>query len=292
MRARANMDMDMDRAGARSAHRSSEPLGARTRQEDLASADLWRDAESGRLAATVEVHGIVVAHGLNWRDPADSLVRLASLLGRPVQNRSGPVIELSNSTTVPLEQRNKAAEWHQDDIHTLRPCRFTLLYGVEAPVTPPATLFADLRPAFDELPQRTRRQLVGLDVRHDPVGGRVGTAGEGRGRFGHTRGPEVRHPLVLEHPATGRPQLFGIAGTACGIVGMSDDDGVDLLRSLKRWATQPRFVQAVPVTTGSLLVWDNLALAHSATRLTYSDEEGCRRRVLRITVTDVGSEPT
>lgn len=258
--------------------------GACSIGSDLVRGDLCRDAESGRLTALVQEHGVVTVEGLAWSNPQTSLLQVASLLGAPVSSRCGPVLELSNSMAVPQEQRNKAAEWHQDDIHTSQPCRFTLLYGVEAPAEPPATLFADLRRAFDALPDGMRRRVKDLHVRHDPVGGRVRTAGEVTGRFGHEAGPEVRHPLVLVHPSTGRRQLFGVAGTASGVVGLKDDLGVPLLRTLKDWVVAPRFVRSKTVASGTLLIWDNLALLHSATPIRYSDDECYRRRVLRVTV--------
>jgi taurine dioxygenase len=210
------------------------------------------------------------------------------VFGSPVRY-NGPggsaCIELTNSASTPEAERNKAVEWHQDDIHTRVPASFTMLYCLEAPRDPPATRFADLRRAFEDLDAVTRASLRGLMVRHDPLGGAVTSEGETRGRIGHESAAElVAHPLVLQHPRTGVRQLFAVAGTADGIVGESDSDARPLLRKLKKHATDPRYTADVRLSARSFLMWDNLAVLHTATALPYSDLDGERRRVLRVSV--------
>lgn len=194
-------------------------------------------------------------------------------------------IELANYASTPEAERNKAVEWHQDDIHLPVPASFTMLYCLEAPRNPPATRFADLRRAFAELDSTTRDNLLDLMVRHDPVGGVVASDGETRGRIGHKPAAEiVVHPLVLRHPRTGLHQLFAVAGTAAGILGKPGPEGHQLLRALKKHAIGASYVTDVHLTAGAFLVWDNLAVLHTATSLPYSDLEGERRRVLRVSV--------
>lgn len=229
--------------------------------------------------------GVIVIENLAFGYPEAELLELRAALGAPtVSSGRGPLVEhLSNGTGVPVEQRNAAVEWHQDGIHTEQPGRFTLLYGLEAPTHPPATVFADLASAYEALPPSRRRQLDGLRVVHDPVGGRVRSPGEARGRAGHT-GPTVAHPIRLRHPTTGRDQLFGVAGTAAGIEGLPDEAAIRLLRELKSHATGKAFTWSATVHHQTLLIWDNLRLLHMATPVRYSNTEGERRHLLRAAV--------
>ena len=36
---------------------------------------------------------------------------------------------------------------------------------------------------------------------------------------------------MIRHPVTGRRALYGVSGTAVGIVGMDDGEAIDLLRT-------------------------------------------------------------
>ena len=225
---------------------------------------------------------------LSLTDPHSDLVRIAQTFGLPIPyNGSGasPCIELSNSASTPEAERNKAVEWHQDDIHTPAPASFTMLYCLEAPLHPPATLMADLAGAFHDLAESAKKRLDGLLVRHDPLGGVVESEGETRGRLGHQRGEGlVVHPLVLQHPRTAVPQLFGLAGTAAGIMGKPDEEARQILRELKAHVTGAEYLTQVRLTAGSLVIFDNLALLHAATPLRYSDRDMERRRLLRVSV--------
>ena len=226
--------------------------------------------------------------GLHYGDPWHDLEHVAREFGSPIMY-NGPAasacIEISNSESTPQADRNNAVEWHQDDIHTPTPASFTMLYGLEAPRDPPATLMADLMTAFHDLDDATRNDLDGLMVRHDPLGGIVDFDGETRGRIGHQPvGMLVTHPLVLRHPRTGLRQLFALAGTAAGIVGKTDDEARQILRALKEHAISKEYVTEVRLAAGAFVVWDNLAVLHTATALPYSDRDGERRRVLRVSV--------
>jgi taurine dioxygenase len=92
------------------------------------------------------------------------------------------------------------------------------------------------------------------------------------------------HPICLRHPNTGRSQLFGVAGTAAGIEGLSDEGATRLLLELKAHATASAFTWSTIVQRQTLLIWDNLRLLHTATPVRYSDAEGERRHLLRVSV--------
>lgn len=247
---------------------------------------LVRDEPETLVRLVVDV-GIVHVNDCCLDDPARDLERIARGFGEPILYNGpalGPCIELTNRENTPELERDKAVEWHQDDIHTPVPASFTMLYCLEAPHDPPATKFADLRRPFHVLDDATRSALKGLLIRHDPIGGAVRSQGESTGRVGHVALDSLTHPLVLQHPRTGLPQLFALAGTAAGIVGKTDNEAHQILRKLKNYVTGAEYVTEVRLTSRSLVVWDNLAILHTATPVRYSDLDGERRRLLRVSV--------
>jgi taurine dioxygenase len=229
---------------------------------------------------------LYVRFGRTWGEPIDYF----NTRDRDVVHPE--LIRITNAASTPAAQRDGAMHWHQDSSYEQPPAWVTMLYAVEAPTGSNETLFADLTAAWATLDASTRAQIGGLVVRHDPAGGdpRLLVTGEKRGDSSKAsrRLPEVTHPLVVRHPSTGIAALYGVAGTAVGIVGMADDDAVELLGLLKRHALEPRFRQQATAASGHVLVWDNLAVMHSATATTYSDADGERRRLHRISTRAAG----
>jgi taurine dioxygenase len=218
-------------------------------------------------------------------------LRFGRLWGPPLlffrpEGRHGDLpelIKIRNSPATPPQQRDGAMHWHSDSSYEAEPASVTMLYALESPSSGNETLFADMVAAYEALPEETRAQIDSLEVIHDPRGGRVSLSGEKRGKASDDGGlPVVRHPLVSRHPVVGRKALFGISGTACGIVGWDEQSGIDLLIELKKHALQPQFRQGARAAAGSVLIWDNYSVMHSATPTEYSNEEGKRRLLYRI----------
>ena len=62
----------------------------------------------------------------------------------------------------------------------------------------------------------------------------------------------------------------------------SKQAGIELLIELKKHALQPQFRQQARADVGSMLIWDNYSVIHSATPTKYSDDDGNRRLLHRI----------
>lgn len=214
--------------------------------------------------------------GRIWGDPLTFFVP---------QHRHGEfpeIIRIRNSPATPPESRDGAMHWHSDSSYEEIPASVTMLYGIETPETGNDTMFADMVAAYETLPAATKERIEPLQVIHDPRGGKVNLPGEVRGSGTTEPLPVVTHPLVMRHPVTGRRALFGISGTACGIVGWDDAPAIDLLLELKRHTLQPQFRQRGRVEVGSILIWDNFSVIHCATPTEYSNEDGKRRLLHRI----------
>jgi taurine dioxygenase len=85
----------------------------------------------------------------------------------------------------------------------------------------------------------------------------------------------------MRHPVTGRKSLF-IGGTAFGVEGMDRVEARELILALRTHATQPQFTARYKVEPGEIFIWDNFQTMHTATPIEYSDEDGKRRLLYRI----------
>ena len=168
--------------------------------------------------------------------------------------------------------------WHTDSSFTPERTSYSLLLSHEAPREGGDTFFADMRGAYDALPQVMKDRIDHLEAEHSyywsrKVGGYPFTEEDIDAR------PSARHPLVHTH-ASGRKSLY-IAAHARDIVGMPREEGRALLRELIAFATQPQFVISHHWEAGDLVIWDNFSTMHRASDF---DDVNERRDMRRTTV--------
>jgi alpha-ketoglutarate-dependent 2,4-dichlorophenoxyacetate dioxygenase len=175
--------------------------------------------------------------------------------------------------------------WHTDSSFKHIPAKCSLLSARELPSPGPMgggeTEFADLRAAWDALPEARKRQLDGLVVEHSIFRSRsqIGFADFNDEIFKQL--PPVRQALVRRHPASGRTCLY-LASHASHIIGWPVEEGRALIEELIAFATQPQFVYRHRWTVDDLVIWDNRCTMHRGRP--YDDTQ---RRVLhRTTVSD------
>ena len=155
--------------------------------------------------------------------------------------------------------------WHTDSSFKRIPAKCSLLSARELPALGPMgggeTEFADLRAAWDALPETRKRELDGLVVEHSIFRSRsqIGFADFNDEIFKQL--PPVPQALVRHHPASGRTSLY-LASHASHIVGWPVEKGRALLEELVAFATQPQFVYRHCWTVGDLVIWDNRCTVH------------------------------
>jgi alpha-ketoglutarate-dependent 2,4-dichlorophenoxyacetate dioxygenase len=175
--------------------------------------------------------------------------------------------------------------WHTDSSFKRIPAKCSLLSARELPSPGPMgggeTEFADLRAAWDALPEGRKRELDGLVVEHSIFRSRsqIGFADFNDEIFKQL--PPVPQALVRHHPASGRTSLY-LASHASHVIGWPVEKGRALVTELIAFATQSQFVYRHHWTVGDLVVWDNRCTMHRGRP--YDDTQ---RRVLhRTTVSD------
>jgi alpha-ketoglutarate-dependent 2,4-dichlorophenoxyacetate dioxygenase len=172
--------------------------------------------------------------------------------------------------------------WHTDASFQDPPGRYSMLHARVLPGVAADTEFADLRAAYDELEPRLRESLEGLRAHHSIAYSRQ-TLGFEFSKEEQEKLEGAVHPLVRTNPRTGRRSLY-LASHASRIIGWPVPEGRLLLRELTEHATQPRFVHRHAWRPGDLVIWDNLATMHRATRF---DDARHRRELRRVTTLDL-----
>lgn len=164
--------------------------------------------------------------------------------------------------------------WHSDVSYDAAPALGSMLYGVEIPPAGGDTLFADMRRAYETLPDATRRRIEGRRALHSYTHNyrKLETSPGSRPDITDAqlaRLADVAHPMVrtVEDTGkdTGRKALFVNPGFTYAIEGMGTAEGDALLDELFAHSTRPEFIYSHKWRPGDLLCWDNRSVMHHAT---------------------------
>ena len=169
--------------------------------------------------------------------------------------------------------------WHSDSSFQNPRAKYSMLSAVTLPNFGGDTEFADLRMAWDGLPEWLKKQVEGLKAVHYALHSRF--------ILGDTQYSEEQRqaiapaiwPLVQTDPRTGRKILF-VGIHACEIEGMTTAEGRMLLLDLMEHATQRQFVYAHVWRPWDLVIWDNRVTMHRARRYDPKEVRDMRRTTL------------
>jgi taurine dioxygenase len=181
-----------------------------------------------------------------------------------------------------------AESWHSDWSFLPRPPAMTLLYGRVIPPVGGDTLYADQAAAFDALPDNMKDRLAGLMGIHSARRGYARAGQYGDKDVGRSMAivaddsalATQLHPLVLEHPETGRKALYLSPAYTIGIDGMAADEAQKLLGELYAFQGGEAFIYRHRWSEGMVTLWDNRAVNHAAT----GGYDGYQRVLQRITI--------
>ena len=178
--------------------------------------------------------------------------------------------------------------WHTDASYMPVPVLLGILHAV---AVPPAsalgggeTEFADMRAAYDALPEPMKTAIHGLVAEHDVFWS--------RGQIGFNdflpgereKYPPSQQRLVRRHPGSKRKTLY-LSAHASHIVSWPLPEGRILPYDLNLHATQPEFVYSHQWRVGDLVIWDNRCTMHRGR----AHDDGHPRDLRRATTLDVRS---
>ncbi len=183
-----------------------------------------------------------------------------------------------------------AAFWHTDVAYEDPPNSSTIVYAIECPDGGCPTEFADMYTAYDDLPAKTKAFLDDKVAIHH-YGNRWDmdedspTSAERLTPEQKARVSNVFMPVVRRHHVTGRKALYGVAGSAFGIVDMPENEGIALLDELAHHAIQQKYRTRWDYTVGDIAAWDTFATLHKAQVQKPASGERDRRILWRVSVT-------
>ena len=168
-----------------------------------------------------------------------------------------------------------ADNWHTDWSFQLNPPAGTCLFGIDIPTKGGDTLFANQHLALYEMSETLRNKLEGklaihsAAIPYSPTGG-YGDKDRELGRSMDIRASDEAmakqlHPIIRNHPETGKEGIFGTIGYIVGIEGMQDQEAMKLLIELSTWQSQEKFQYQHKWKKDMLVMWDNRSVLHRAT---------------------------
>jgi alpha-ketoglutarate-dependent 2,4-dichlorophenoxyacetate dioxygenase len=261
-----------------------------------------RDAETlARIRAGMDEFAVLVFHDQRWTDAEhlDFAQRLDGMLHTKLgisalqKNRFGnealgDISNLDENGEIMRSDNRKRMYglgnrlWHTDASFQDPPGRYSMLSAKVVPPVAADTEFADMRAAYDALPDGEKARLEGLRVHHSIAYSRQ-TLGFDFSENEREALKGAIHPLVRTIPRSNRRSLY-LASHASRIIDWPVPEGRLLLRDLIEHATQPQFVHRHQWRVGDLVIWDNRATMHRARA--FADAK-YRRELRRVTTLDV-----
>jgi alpha-ketoglutarate-dependent taurine dioxygenase len=214
------------------------------------------------------------------------------------------VPQLQSDDDIRYNPETRRPVWHTDSTFRQKPPIGSVFHCRQAPDTGGETLFADTRAAFARLDDATKAEFAELEAvcsvtHHDKKISLYSPDYPVLMPEQRAANPPNRVPLVLEHPVSGVPALYGLNSSTCAILPKGqeisadlldlcdlegiEDDSVQIWRDLLPYVTGPDFAVKWQWRPGDIVVWDNRCTIHAATGYDY---EGNSREMWRLTLLD------
>lgn len=208
-------------------------------------------------------------------EPAD-FARVAGYFGKPQlqllrKRRHGetPEVSVLDSTYKRPEDKPddmrlvRLSGWHTDDSYFATPAKATMLQSIEIPDSGGETRFCNMRKAYLDLPEETRRRIDGLRAVHSYDTKRAPARAIKLTKEEASETPDVDHPLVRTHEDTGEKTIYFNSNRTDQVVGMERAESDALLDMIYDHVTQPKYQYHHKWRVGDILLWDNRCLMHS-----------------------------
>ncbi|MEM7405629.1 MAG: TauD/TfdA family dioxygenase [Pseudomonadota bacterium] len=246
-------------------------------------------AQSGRDHAMVADYPI-----LRIGNVRDSNGNLRASLARVPELRGPEDVRYNPATRRPV--------WHTDSTFRQVPPIGSVFHCKQAPGRGGHTLFADTRSALAGLEPEQRAHLGELEAvcslaHHDKKINSYSPDYPILTPEQRAANPPQRVPVVLHHPDTGTPALYGLNSSTCAVVPKGtpvsdeamdrydlegeEDPTVAILRDLLPHITGPDYTVCWDWEPGDVVAWDNRCTMHAGTGF---DVERYTREMWRLTI--------
>ncbi|OJJ64360.1 hypothetical protein ASPSYDRAFT_39078 [Aspergillus sydowii CBS 593.65] len=177
-----------------------------------------------------------------------------------------------------LGSRTNYDLWHVDQTFTPNTPGITFFWVLEMPVSGGGdTAFTSLTAAYNALSPTFREGLHHLKLLHTSASvGEIARVGQEQAL---KEAVKTEHPLVISHPVTKEPVLFVNPTIARQVVGYKPSESDLLLGFLHDHIRSLDFSCRITWEKGTVVVWDQRTVAHSAVP---DFKDGERRHMVRI----------
>jgi taurine dioxygenase len=259
---------------------SGKPLGATVEGLDLNRP--LAEAEFRAVLAALGDHGVLrfPRQTLDARALRDFAARFGELevnVANAFQEPGIPeIMILSNikENGKPIGFADAGQSWHTDMSYSRTIAFANVLYALKVPrrngVALGATEFSNMHMAYADLPDALKRKLAGLTATHDfekfweMMRREKGSARPPLTDAQRKAKPPVSHPVVMQHPITGRNVLYANPGYAVRINELPQAESDELLDFLFRHQLDEKYRYVFRWNEGDVLVWENFGTIHNA----------------------------
>jgi taurine dioxygenase len=158
--------------------------------------------------------------------------------------------------------------WHSDETFRKVPPLATMLHALDVPRFGGDTMFTSMTAAFEGLSDRMQNFLSGLEAYHDFIVFKAvfGETAKGREKLLEYEQdyPPALHPIVAEHPVTGKKLIFVNPQFTVKIKGMDAPESQQLLDQLYALTKVPEYQYRHHWANNTLALWDNRSTQHYA----------------------------
>ncbi len=176
--------------------------------------------------------------------------------------------------------------WHSDSSFKQTPAKYSLLYARSVPPEGGETEFADMRAAWDALPEKTKAKVKDLVCWHSLLYSRARLGFHGFTDDEKRQFTPVPQRLARRHAGSGRMSLY-LSSHIGRIEGWEVPEAMAFVADLLEHATQREFVYQHRWQVHDLVVWDNRCTLHRGRAY---DDVKYARDMRRVTLQD--SAPT
>ncbi|MFO0690187.1 MAG: TauD/TfdA family dioxygenase [Myxococcota bacterium] len=252
----------------------------------------FRDPDAVKsIQELVHEHGLLFLRDqkLTNAEQMEAAGRFGELGVYPLQAAAGAMEPLEFIEDGP-DDPPKADGWHSDVSWIEKPPVLAFLSMLEVPDRGGDTMWVDTAKAWDTLSPTMQEIAAKLSVYHDisEANRQIFLRKWGQAIIDRTKeryGMGTTHPLVRQHPVTGRRSLYLAGYFMKHIVGLNEAESEALLGFFMRHATAPERAVRWRWRENDFAIWDERRTMHRA----LGDHFPRRRRVRRCTV--LGERP-
>ena len=236
------------------------------------------------IRAAFEEHSLLLFRDQNLDE--DTHRRVAELFGPIEDLRDAPdgtpierpmVSNVSTNGTLVSDDQLRLLDlqanflWHTDSTFLQAPSISNMLVGYIFPSTGGNTELVSTRVGWQQMSEKLRQHARDKVIIHRFSQSRK-LIDESLARQDiYTKFPDARWRTTWRNPVNGQEALY-IATHACGVEGMSEDDGMALINELIDAVTQPEAIYSHQWQPGDVLIWDQRATMHRGTPWPFEKE--------------------